>query len=360
MEIKDVLEKPLVVMPKDILSHVASRMLTERRHEAVVMDGDRFLGVVLARDLVRKKVSDPHRTNISGFVTEMNPFLPGASLEEIVNGFLVNDYRTIPMKMGDQIMLLTKINLLKFVRGNPAFKGKCAEDVMKSPYCIGIDDSLSTARAVLKEMDISRVPVVKDGKVEGMIDTLDLLSPIVKGEVTKRGEPDEERTHLDNVPASSFMRKNFPKAEPSMPLSDVIDLIVKNQSAVIVERDESLVGLVTPGDVLKFLGKEVKGAYVTVSGLREEDDFIKSVIYEEIENSLRKINKFYPVNYLVAHMDKYHTTGKKPKYSFKVRLATERGFFFAHDYSWDITKAMRGVLAKLEKEIIKKKERLEC
>jgi CBS domain-containing protein/ribosome-associated translation inhibitor RaiA len=358
MEIEDVLEKPLVVRPGDTVGQVASKMLSQRRHEAIALDREnRFLGIVLARDIVKRKVSDPHKAKIEQFITEENPLLPGTSLSEIINAFLVNDYRTVPFKEGDRIMLLTKTGLLQLLKHDAVIKGKKAEDAMKFPYCINAEDSLSTARASLKDMNVSRLPVVKDGNVEGIVDALDLLSPIVKGETTKRGEPDEERTHMDEVPASSFMRKDFPKAEPETPLTVVVDSIVRNHSAVIVEREGRLLGMVTPGDVLKLLGKEVKGAYVTVSGIEDEDDYIKSVIYQEIEATLKKINKIYPVNYLVVHADRYGT-GKRTKHLIKARLATEKGFFFGRDHAWDLAQAVKGVLANLEKEVIKRKEKI--
>ncbi len=357
MEIKDVLEEPLVVRPGDTVSRVASRMISERRHEAAVFDREnRFLGIILARDIVKRKVSDPHKTKIDQFIVDESPLLPGTSVEEIINSFLVNDYRTVPVKSGDRVMLLTKMDLLRLVRGSKELKGKSAGDVMKFPYCISASESLSAARAIIKDMNVSRLPVLEDGKVEGMIDTLDLLAAVVRGETDKRGEPDEERTHLDGIAASAFMRKNFPTAEPGTSLADVIDSIVKSQSAVVVQKGGKLVGIVTPGDVLKLLGKEVKGAYVTISGVEDEDDFIKTVIYQEIETSLKKINRIYPVNYLVVHADKYGT-GKRTKHSIKARLATEKGFFFAHAHAWDLTKAVKGVLANLEKEIIKRKEK---
>jgi predicted transcriptional regulator/ribosome-associated translation inhibitor RaiA len=357
MNIEDVLEKPLVVRPEDTVGQVASKMLASRRHEAIALDrSNNFLGLVLARDIVKKKVSDPHKAKIEQFITDEKPLLPGTSISEVINAFLVNDYKTIPVKKDGKIMLLTKLDVLKLVKNDSNLKGKTAEDAMKFPYSINSEDSLSTARAALKDMNVSRIPVLKDGKVEGMIDTLDLLGPVVKGETSKRGEPDEERTHLDDAPASSFMRRNFPTAEAGTPLGKVVDLIVGSQSAVVVERDEKLIGIVTPGDVLKLLGKEVKGAYVTISGMEDEDEIVKSVVYDEIESSLKKINKIYPVNYLVVHADKYGT-GKKTKHLIKTRLATDTGFFFAQEHDWDLTKAVKGVLANLEKEVIKRKEK---
>ena len=62
------------------------------------------------------------------------------------------------------------------------------------------------------------------------------------------------------------------------------------------------------------------------------------------------------MNYFVAHLSK-HTSGKRTKYSFHARLATGKGFFFAQAHGWDILKAMKDVLSKMEKEIMRKKER---
>lgn len=305
MKIEDVLEKPLVVRPEDTVGHVASRMLAERRHEAIVLDsGNNFVGIVLARDIVKRNVSDPHKAKIGQFVTEEKPLLPGTSTSEVINAFLVNDYKTVPVKKDNRIMLLTKLDVLKLVKNDSNLKNKTAMDAMKFPCCVNSGDPVSAARDVLKDMNVSRIPVLNNGKVEGIIDTLDLLCMVVGRETDKRGEPDEERTHMDSAPASSFMRKSFPTVEEDTPLGKVVDLIVGTGSAVIVEKEGKLAGIVAPGDVLKLLGNEVKGAYVTVSGIEEEDDTSKDIVYREIESSLKKVNRIYPVNYLVVHVDR--------------------------------------------------------
>jgi predicted transcriptional regulator/ribosome-associated translation inhibitor RaiA len=269
----------------------------------------------------------------------------------------VNDYKTIPMKKNGRIMLLTKLDVLRLVRNDSNLRGRTAKDAMNFPCFIGSGDSLSAARAVMKDMNVSRVPVLRDGKVEGMVDALDLLGVVVSGETTKRSVPDEESIHIYDTPASSFMRKNFPTAEEATPLGKVVDSIVRTGSAVIVEKDGRLMGIVTPGDVLKLLGREVKGAYVTVSGMEDEDNFTKDIIYKEIETSLKKINRIYSVNYFVAHVDRHHPAGSRTKYLLKARLATGKGFFFAQGRGWDITKALKAALASLKKEVIKRKEK---
>jgi len=64
-----------------------------------------------------------------------------------------------------------------------------------------------------------------------------------------------------------------------------------------------------------------------------------------------------PLSYFVMHVRTYHKTGKRVKYSVQARLITEKGDFFADDYAWDLTKATKGVLAKIEKEGIRHAEK---
>jgi CBS domain-containing protein len=359
VEFKDVLEEPIIVNPEETVTKVASKLLSAGGREALVMDKGNFLGIVLARDLVKVRISDPHKTKIGGYARDVNPLVPGASINQLVNAFLVNGYRAVPVRVDSRIMVLTRMGLLGLIRNEPVIKSKTAQDVMNFPYAIDEGDPLSTTRNIIKDMNISRLPVVKEGKVLGLVNVVDLLAPIVKGDSEKRSEPFEDNVRIDEIPASSFMRKDVPRVKASAPVTEIIDLIVKSRSAVIVEDDVGvLAGIVTPGDILKLMGRELTGTYVTISGMRDEDEFIKNVIYDNIEEVLKKIDKFSPVNYFVAHMEKYHgEDGGRAKYSFRAKLATSGGFFFAKDHDWDATKAMKGVLEKLEKEVVKRKER---
>ena len=128
---------------------------------------------------------------------------------------------------------------------------------------------------------------------------------------------------------------------------------------MIIEKGGKVAGIVTPKLILKLLGQEVQGIYVRVSGLQKEDTFIKGVVDEEIRNEIQKLARFFPIDHMVMHVDRYHKTGKRVKYSVRASLITERGIFFAKDHGWDITKAVRGILHKLEREIIKKNEKAE-
>ena len=103
--------------------------------------------------------------------------------------------------------------------------------------------------------------------------------------------------------------------------------------------------------------RAVKGIHVTVSGIEEEDEFTRMIVHEEIQRELKKLDKMIPVSSFSMHVRKYRKEGKRKKYSIHARMMTAKWDFFADEHEWDLTKATKGVLEKIEKEFIRKEEK---
>jgi ribosome-associated translation inhibitor RaiA len=99
------------------------------------------------------------------------------------------------------------------------------------------------------------------------------------------------------------------------------------------------------------------GVNVSISGIQEEDEFVRSKLKEETGHTIDKLGKMFTIESFVMHVRKYHKTGNRVKYSVQARLITEKGDFFSDDYAWELTKAAKGALEKLESEVIRKSEK---
>jgi predicted transcriptional regulator/ribosome-associated translation inhibitor RaiA len=360
MDIAEISEAPLVFLAEDSVSRVASGMLASGKRSAVIMDGAELLGVVHATDLVKKRIGDPEDTKIRKFAVRMGAIAPGTSVEEAVNGFLINDYHSMPVEIfdpGKRLMILTKFAALKGVMNGPALKGKKAGDVMSPPFSITPEDSVATARAIIRDMGISGVVVVSQGKALGIVGVLDLLAPLARADSTRRDAMFFHKDGVESVQAASFMRKDIPRAGPEAPLAGVVETMVSQKSPVIVEKGGVMAGMISPTDVLKLVGAERRGIYVNITGLQEEDDFIKGVVDDEISASMSRVVRYFPVQWLAVHVERHSGEGSRKKYSVRCRLITDRGVLVSGSHAWDLTKAFSGALARLEREAVKKKER---
>jgi CBS domain-containing protein/ribosome-associated translation inhibitor RaiA len=353
------LEKPIVFSPDEMVSKVVSKMYRSRKHNALIMEGNELVGILTARDLAKRKINEPEKTAIKKFIRSANPLLPGHNTEDVMNSILVNDFKAVPVKDGKgNIFFVTKLEVLNQMKNDKSFKNKNASDVMVSPYCVDSSDSIATAMSIIRQVNISRLPVVdNENKILGLIDTVDLLKAEIEMSSVTVGDRSGESINLRNVLASSLMQGNVARAQTSTPLSKIIStMLSKKTETVLIEKNGKLVGLITPKMILKLIGKKLSGIYVRISGLQKEEAYIKSLVDEQVRNEIRKLGKILSIEFLVMHIDRHNKTGNRVKYSVKSTLATQKGTFYANDFAWDITKAIRGVLSKFEKEVLKRKE----
>ena len=103
--------------------------------------------------------------------------------------------------------------------------------------------------------------------------------------------------------------------------------------------------------------RQVEGVHIRVSGLQEEDVFTRDGVYKEIVKTLKKVLAMARVSDLTLNVKKYHEEGSRKKYSVRIRLITDDGDFNSDDYEWDIFKAVKKTLEKLEREFFKKKSK---
>ena len=126
------------VAPDTPLAEVAA-VLVERRISGVpVIDGERLLGVVSVTDLVRR----------AGGVTT-----PTSLVERLLRS-------EAPARITN---------------------ARIAADVMTSPaVTVDASRSASSAAALMSERDVSRLPVIEDGRVVGIVTRSDLVRTLVR------------------------------------------------------------------------------------------------------------------------------------------------------------------------------------
>lgn len=369
MPLSDFAEKPLVFDVKDRLSKVISKMYDQKKYDAFVFSRGEFVGIISAKDIVRKGFTDPETVklgNLGGLIRNVRVFGSETPVREIVNSFLINNYRCVPIENNGQVLSLSKLSLLKAVPPE-SFKGKKASDVMFFPECVSASDPLSVVKSIFRTANAYRIAVIGTGnKVEGVVDDIDLLKSFSERKRDTEGEKSGEKVHEMDIPISShlLMQGSFITASPQTDVRYVVHAMLdKNNDTVVVEEDGKLAGMITPREILKLVGAEIAGVYVNIAGIQNEDSFLQDVVDSEIRSAIRKLGKVVHIHYMTINVKKRGTTGKSSSYKIKTKrtnyivrgkLVSNKGAFFAEDSSWDLTKATQGTLKKLEKEVLKK------
>ncbi len=110
---------------------------------------------------------------------------------------------------------------------------------------IAIDSSTSirTALDLFREHDVSQLPVIEKGKSVGTVIDNDLMSAVL-----------EDNSKLDQ-PVKILMEPSYPVIGSSSPIEHVIDLLKKKDSAVLVEENHAIIGILTRYDVIEYMAR---------------------------------------------------------------------------------------------------------
>ena len=97
----------------------------------------------------------------------------------------------------------------------------------------------------------------------------------------------------------------------------------------------------------------VDGVHIEISGIHEEDEFLKDIVRKEVVNAVKKLMRSADVSRLVTHVKRSDHDGKKARFDIHMRVTANGAEFHADGFEWDLPKAMSGALHNLEIEIEK-------
>ncbi len=110
---------------------------------------------------------------------------------------------------------------------------------------IAIDPSTTVGKALdlFKEHDVSQLPVIEKGRAVGTVIDNDLMSAVL-----------EDNSRID-LPVSKLMEPAFPVIGVGAPIEHAIDFLKKKDSAVLIEEEHKIIGILTRYDVIEYLAR---------------------------------------------------------------------------------------------------------
>jgi len=368
MELKEIVEAPLLVQEDDPLSKAIGLMRENRAYGAIVVSGGDFVGVIDDRSLLRFD-GDVESTKC-GKIAKKTPTVSEASPpEEIIAGFINSEGTVLPVLRGERVTgSITRRNALKLLVDSPAISGKRVSEVMRSPpVTFPGDGTIAQARSTMRGNRVYRLVVVDSrGRVAGVISSYDLATKVIPYYKRTHREMSFRPTSEENVnreTVSELMTADVFKVGPESSLRDAVEKMISNNvRALVVVKGDKPVGVVSAKNVFEtcLVGKPLN---VFVHGLGEDEKMLKESLVEECSAFMERLRKFVrltPDDALDLHV-KASREGYKKRFEIHSRL-TVQGRVFAsrqppnideHRGNWDAHMAVRESLDELEKIVVK-------
>lgn len=362
MQVKDIMIKSVIsVAPDDTLSSALSKMRQNKINQLLVMDGDKFYGLLELKKIITKDI-DPSTAKVASLSINVPTVDINSDVESVAELLLKSGLRAIPVTYGTKVAgIVAEMDFMKIAKSFIRQDINAVEISSPAEY-VAKGSIIGKARRIMLDNNVSRVPVVDKNKVVGIVSMLDLAKvlegkesmPARGGLLREAGAKEKVRTKETLVDA---VMKPAVVMDMKATASHVIDAM-KNSEEVILADNEKI-NIVTPKDVLELLLAAPKEqVYVQITGMRDESIEFKAAMDVELDNFVQKMSKVVGhIEYLVLHVESMHKQGTKEKYSIRAHFKTSLGLAIAHCWGWKPIDVINDVFNTLQREVTRKHDR---
>ncbi|NOZ81794.1 MAG: CBS domain-containing protein [Candidatus Micrarchaeota archaeon] len=352
MKVREIMKQPVTMKPGETVSRFISLMEKHHIHEVPVVSRGRLVGMLHYKDLAARSIQDPTRMKIEALLSVPPTVSPEDDVMKAAETIFFSKYRAVPVVEGEKLVgIVSSTDIVKSVKDT--FRGR-VEDIMSPAIIIREDEDIGKARVLMREKNISRLPVLdSEGRIVGMVTVFDLLRAIKPRERLNWYSMAAEKLTVMNIPVSVVMNKNPPVISKDERLSRVPELMEKYRvSGLIVSDGFGAVGVITTRDLLELFlsAKSDRKPCIQVSGVPDEE---RERVMKLLENAARKISSMHKLLYLHLHVKTY---GKK--FSVRLRVKTDSGVVVSRSHSWDLLEAVGDAVDQAERMMVKTKEKL--
>jgi len=360
--VKDIMKKKFIsINPESNLTKLISLIEKYRFRQILVTERKKLKGIIYTKELAKKGISNPERTKVSSIMSFPPPTVsPESKINEAAKLILKTGLRALPIIENKKVVgIISMFDIIEAASKMKQFRQTTAEAIMSIPEIITDEDDIGRARLLMREKNISRLPVIdKNKKLCGIVTIFDLLKAVKPRDRINFYSMAAEKETIMKIPVSTIINSSPVIVERNLTLNEIVNLMNKYRSdGVIIAENQFPVGVITAKDLLEVYvsSLEQKGIYYQIVGLLDEDDFIVATVDRMIRDTIQKISKIYKPQHFFLHIKRYEEQGKV-KYSIRTRLLTDKGTFISKSYAWDLRTAVDEALEKLERIIIKEKQ----
>lgn len=358
-----VVEPKVVAYPDSRLREVLAKMKEENQWVAPVLSHKKVIGVLSYKDLLKRRISPDAKilTLSSPTVTIQE----NDDFAKVIAKFYTTKARAIPVVSRNKELsgMITRESLLKYLLDTNQIENRKAREYMSSPVVsVTPEDSVARVRWLMIRDNITRIPILYEKKLEGIISARDLVNALYSVNERKRASILNEEERIMAMPVKELMTSPVIYVNGSDSLKNVAELLLKKGiSGVPVLEGDYIAGVISSIDIIKSLESKYNLSMPIEAKLPSDlkKDEIKAEIDAVLERYLSKLEKITDIiNFKVTFKEAAKSQGKTV-YKTTITASTKQGNFIASETDWDPVVAAKKAVEKIENNILKKIKKLE-
>ncbi len=303
---------------------------------AVLDDKGNYKGVISRKWIIRSSL-DSSKTKVKTLMRPAPAVTLQDSLNKVAKLMIESEIRQLPVYNEDKLLGFVTDEDVIHGAVNERWGNTRVEEIMtKKPFVVEEDESLGAVLSLLRAEGISHVPIVRDGKLVGIVSIYDIIESIFQPRQVQRfGDRVGQKVPVLSIPAKGIMVKPVVTVLPETKLQDAEEQMHKfNISSLVIVSKGRPVGIVTKRDFLEPLAQiEQPPQKLTVQFSVKDvevDELQRGLIMDDFESFTHRYGKTLESGTLFVYM-KTHGTNFKGDQLVHCRLQfrTVKGSFFS-------------------------------
>ena len=320
----------------------------------LVFEGDELLGTLSTRKITRTRL-DPAETKVRGLITHPPILDEDDDLLRAAQLMIDSDLAVLPVGRKGHVAGVARAPDVLAALGLAIESNLVARDVMSRPVeTIGPDELLSKAAAMFKRKDISRLPVVENGTMIGLLTVADVIGNLLNHNPSDIFLLDEHQAML-NTPVRNAMQTSFATEHPDSPLSGIADRMSGGIATVILTTEGDPEGMITQRDLIEaFLVSDGEATELAVHVACKDPELDQDRAREELAGFADKHREHLGVGTITATLEKQRETHKGLSHvTTKLRILTDLIGISAIGDGWGEAHSVRDALRKAETQLMR-------
>ncbi|MEM0350139.1 MAG: CBS domain-containing protein [Candidatus Caldarchaeum sp.] len=331
----------------------------------VVKDGrsGRLVGVVTKRAALWPNVN-PTKVLARTVAVKTPKITPENTLPHVAAAMVEKNLRAMPVtEAGKPVGLVAAADLI--LNSREILKNLTVQKIMtKDVITINADDTIGKAVSIMRDQGVSRLPVVNNGYLVGIVTVTDIAEKIIKPRArASLGEVAGEKVRTLSNPVRSIMTREVVTARGNETVVEAVERMKQyGFSCLVVTERNRVVGIVTLMDALSPIARTAE---------EQQNNIVIEVSYkmsridiEDKERVMDVANKFVQrfrkalgtgvlTLYFKEHREKH---GDMRLIHCRARLNSDRHQFVGVGEAWRADLAARAALKTIERQFLIKKE----
>ena len=361
---KELLEEPKVVATyNDRIRDIISKMQENNQWVVPVVREKIVVGIISYNELLRKKVSP--ESKVINLMIPSNNVLESEDEAKVVGKFYTTKARAIIVidEKKRLVGLITREKFLSYYLDKGEIPSAKVREIMNSPVItVNSYDSVARARWLMTNNNISKLPVLEEKKLVGIVTTRDIVNKLYSEGGKKKSSIMTEEERLMALPVREIMNSPVVTTDGNQDVRKAVETLLKRKiSGMPVVEGDFVVGMFSGIDVVNLIAKKFElemPIQAKLSGELKQGD-TKALIDGILERYLSRLQKLTDVmDFKVTFKEEAKSQDKKI-YQVTARVVTKLGDFVSKDADWDPVTAVRKTVEKLEERIIKELKKIE-